>query len=285
MFIPRRPVYKTARSLLPSCLIIFCCLFKIATTDKIPTRELLIIGGTTPPFVMVGLHSHQDEGQVEDATSILSSSTNKTQYGTGSGPVTASELPSNWKGRTREDIDAAFSLAKEYIKSDNLQGSEALLKTDLDGYKQLLGLGSHEVDSVVANLATLYFNNDRRDDAIRSIERIFQDHINANGIHDWDTQRYVSDIVNLLSGCARSEEAKTFLAHARELAETCRPSPVHRQSLGEDWSSLCSFCQGRFDCQKEVPFSSRVQDPNCALCRMVAHIIYSAATETEPGVS
>jgi tetratricopeptide (TPR) repeat protein len=128
-------------------------------------------------------------------------------------------LPLLWNGHTRSDVHRIFLNAQNLARTGDLETAEAMLKTSVSGYKYLLGPTHEETSKVIFTIATFYFERDRLQDAYQTLEESCRLHLQTAGIYDRRSQQHVHNVVELLNGWNRQDDALAFLARAGELAK------------------------------------------------------------------
>jgi tetratricopeptide (TPR) repeat protein len=135
-----------------------------------------------------------------------------------------------WNGNTRSDVHNMFLSAKQHIRSGNSEQAELLLRRAVQGYGHLVGPTHEDTNAVVATLATLYFESDRLADAYKVIEQSCRVHIEKAGIHDRRAQQHITDMIQLLHGWNREDDALAFLARAQEIATASHNGSAKRDT-------------------------------------------------------
>jgi tetratricopeptide (TPR) repeat protein len=131
-------------------------------------------------------------------------------------------LPLLWNGHTRSDVHRIFHNAQSLARTGDFETAEAMLKKSVPGYKYLLGPTHEETSKVVFTIATFYFERDRFQDAYQMLEESCRIHLQTAGIYDRRNQQHVQNVVELLNGWNREDDALAFLARAGELAKKSR---------------------------------------------------------------
>ncbi|KAJ4365557.1 hypothetical protein N0V83_008176 [Neocucurbitaria cava] len=140
-------------------------------------------------------------------------------------------LPLMWNGKTRSDVHALFLNAQNCARNGDSEAAEAMFRSAVTGYKYLLGPAHEETNKVVYILATFYYGQDRLPEAYKIIEHSCRDHVETLGIQHRRTQQHITNVVELLHGWNKGDDALAFLARAKELAESInsRTNTIRRQ--------------------------------------------------------
>ncbi|KAH8884179.1 hypothetical protein GQ53DRAFT_830103 [Thozetella sp. PMI_491] len=130
------------------------------------------------------------------------------------------ELPLSYKGLSRVDLLAMWELARSGVQGSVPDEKERLLLQVLDGLSYLQGATNEETNKVAYALADLYVQAGRGAEGDKVLERQTQAHINAFGFAHRKTKQHVLQVVELLNGWNRQEDALGLLSRAREMQES-----------------------------------------------------------------
>jgi tetratricopeptide (TPR) repeat protein len=133
------------------------------------------------------------------------------------------QLPLMWNGHTRSDVHALFQQAGELARHRDPSRAESLFQDAVKGYQRLVGPMHEETSKVVFTLATFYFEQDHLAKAYSLLEKNGRIYLKNLGIHHRRTQQHVADIVQLLHGWGKEDDALAFLARASEPTLQTRP--------------------------------------------------------------
>lgn len=146
------------------------------------------------------------------------------------------ELSLTWRGHTREELVHIFEMARSYAKSD-FQKAEDNFSTALEGYGYLLGATHSETVKVAFAMASFYAEHGRTSDCDEKVEEVCRCHISKYGMEDRRTQQVILQVVEILNGWNRRDDALAFLARSKDLAideaEGGSTSKVERHRRGK----------------------------------------------------
>jgi tetratricopeptide (TPR) repeat protein len=128
-------------------------------------------------------------------------------------------LPLMWNGHNRSDVHAMFQQARIFARNGDTDSAEALFQNSVKGYQHLIGPMHEETNKVVFALATFYFEQDHLEKAYNTLEKSGGNHLRGRGIQDRRTQQHIANIVQLLHGWGKEDDALAFLARAKEATE------------------------------------------------------------------
>ena len=131
----------------------------------------------------------------------------------------AQDLLLGWNGNSRSGLIAMFQEAQSCASHADGEKAERLFLTALKGYGVLLGPTHEESTKVAIAVANFFTVQGRPNDADKIVEDLCQHHIEKFGIQNRRTQQVVLQVVELLSGCERRNDALAFLGRTKELAE------------------------------------------------------------------
>lgn len=132
-----------------------------------------------------------------------------------------SEIPSlTWNGRTVLDIKLLFEAANVSNRQGEVAAAETMFEAAVEGYQYLLGPAHDTTNTAVMALATFYIEHDRMPDAYRVMEECFRRHIEQFGVDDKRTSQYVMNIVELLNGSNKQDDAMALLERAQSLLQS-----------------------------------------------------------------
>jgi len=135
------------------------------------------------------------------------------------GEAEINPLPLVWEGKTQDDIHNIFLEAQRQIRDGQTNNSEEMLNIAITGYEYLLGPIHEETVKVSFTLATFFVEQNRIPEAYKVIERSSRLHFEQLGIDHKRTQQHIMNVVELLNGWNRNDDALAFLGRAKELAE------------------------------------------------------------------
>ena len=128
-------------------------------------------------------------------------------------------LPTSWHGYTISDVVAVFASARRSAGQGNPEKAIADFSTALEGYQHLLGPTHEDTAKVAFAMASFYTEQNRSTDADQIIQDICRSYIVKFGIEHRRTQQLIMQIVELLTGWNRDDDASTFLTRVEELEE------------------------------------------------------------------
>ena len=132
----------------------------------------------------------------------------------------APEIPLSWEGHSRSDLIALFGSARSHASYGDYAMAEDMFLRALEGYGHMLGPTHEDARKVAFALASFYAGQGRMTDANEVIQKSCRQHITKFGIHHRRTQQFIMQVMELLNGWNRPEDALAFLARSKELAET-----------------------------------------------------------------
>jgi tetratricopeptide (TPR) repeat protein len=162
-----------------------------------------------------------------DEVMTISSSSSSDEWESES-ETDANPLPLMWNGNTQSDVQTLFLNARNRARDGDAATAEAMLQSAVTGYSYLLGPAHEETNKVVNTLATFYYEHDRLQDAYKVLEKSCRAHVRKLGMQDRRTYQHILNVVELLHGWNKGDDALAFLARAKELAEQgdSRTSPT-----------------------------------------------------------
>jgi len=131
-------------------------------------------------------------------------------------------LSLNFNGKSLSDLGKSLLAARGYAQSqEELLAEETYIET-FNGFQHLLGRTHSDVAKVGYELATFYWQQNRKIEADAIFESMTAAHISSLGMDDRKTQQHILHVAELLNSWHRGEDGLAFLSHARELAEVAR---------------------------------------------------------------
>jgi tetratricopeptide (TPR) repeat protein len=161
-----------------------------------------------------------------------------------------SKLTLTWRGHSRGDLQDMWRTARDYRNSGKFNEAEGMFLQVFLGLSHLLGNTNEDTTKVAYNLADLYADSGRMKEAIDTIEKVIQNHINQWGYEDKQTQQTVLHAVELLNGWNRPADALALLSLSRELLKSSSRSRNARRAHNQ------ANKKGKA-AQKPIPIDSR----------------------------
>ena len=149
--------------------------------------------------------------------------------------VTERRLPLSWHGHSAADLQTMLGMARDSRNIGAIDEAEDMFQQVLLGMAHISGKTNGDRVTVAYNLADLYADSSRINDAISVIEEVIQDHLSVYGCEDAKTQQNVLHAVELLNGWNRPADALALISLSCELLNS---SSRHRQTrVGEGIAS------------------------------------------------
>ena len=108
-------------------------------------------------------------------------------------------------------------MARDSRNAGALDEAENMFQQTLIGMNHVRGKTNEDTVKVAYNLADLYADSGRMEDAVGILEKVIQNHISRYGLEDAKTQQNVLHAVELLNGWNRHTDALSLLSLAKEL--------------------------------------------------------------------
>ncbi|MCJ1381030.1 hypothetical protein MMC17_004139 [Xylographa soralifera] len=128
------------------------------------------------------------------------------------------KLTLNWRGHSRAELVAIFDMAQSHTRRMDSERTEAMFLKALKGYGYLLGPTHEDATKVAFAVASFYAEQGRDTDTDKIIENLCQQYLNRFGIEHRRSQQLILQVVELLNGWNRHDDALAFLAHSAEVA-------------------------------------------------------------------
>ncbi|KAF1913313.1 hypothetical protein BDU57DRAFT_522148 [Ampelomyces quisqualis] len=183
----------------------------VSTPSGVIYQTPINVDTTSPESALT---PHEKSGEADE--NMASSSSDEWEY---ESDADSNALPLVWENKTRADVHALFVNARRHAQDGDAEGAERMLKTALSGYNHLLGPTHEETNKVVHTLATLYYEHDRLQDAYQLLEQSCKAYVKKVGMQDRRAYQQVLNVVELLHGWNKGDDALAFLARAKDLAE------------------------------------------------------------------
>jgi len=131
------------------------------------------------------------------------------------------EIPFSWEGHSRSNRTALFGSARSHAShSDHAMAEEKFLRA-LEGYGHMLGPTHENARKAAFELASFYAGQGRITDANKVIEKLCRQHITKFGVHHRRTQQFIMQVVELLNGWNRPEDALAFEGFLKTIIDRC----------------------------------------------------------------
>ena len=144
---------------------------------------------------------------------------------TNSRVLDGSKISLTWHGHSRSDLHDMWRTAINHRNAGRSNEAEAMLHQVFLGMGHVLGKTNQDTVEVAYNLADLYAESDRMDEAIAMIEKVIEYHMTIYGNKNPRTQQNVLHAVELLNGWNRQADALGLLSLSKELLESSSGAP------------------------------------------------------------
>jgi tetratricopeptide (TPR) repeat protein len=128
-------------------------------------------------------------------------------------------LPLGFNGRSASELGGLLIAARNYAQAGRTLLAEETYTQSLEGFQHVLGQLHATTVKAAFELATFYFQQNRKADADQILEQLTTTHIRLLGFEDRRTKQHILHIGELLNSLRREEDALAFLSHAHELAQ------------------------------------------------------------------
>lgn len=145
-------------------------------------------------------------------------------------PLNGSKFTLRWRGHSSADLHAMWRTATSYRNAGRANEAEDMLHQVFLGLSQVLGKTNEDTVKVAYNLADLYAESGRMDEAIAMIEEVIEYHLTTYGWKDQKTQQNVLHAVELLNGWNRQTDALSLLSLSKELLKSSYSAPNAREA-------------------------------------------------------
>lgn len=139
-------------------------------------------------------------------------------------PFVRTKLALTWQGYSRTDLQEMWRIALKSRNDGRFGEAEDIFKKLYLGLSRVLGKTNEDTTKAAYNLADLYADSNRMNEASDVLENIIQDHINVCGYEDRKTQQNILHAVELLNGWNRQADALGLLSLSGELLQSSRYS-------------------------------------------------------------
>ena len=129
-------------------------------------------------------------------------------------------LALRWHGYSRTDLQEMWRTALRYRNTGKVDEAEHMLFQVFMGLCHVLGKTNDDTVKVAYNLADLYADCSRMEEAVDILEKVIQNHLGTYGCRDKRTQQTLLHIVELLNGWNREADALGLLSLSQELLES-----------------------------------------------------------------
>lgn len=140
-------------------------------------------------------------------------------------PLDGSKLTLTWHGHSRADLQDMWRTAISDRNAGRANEAEDMLHQVFLGMGHVLGKTNEDTVKAAYNLADLYADSGRMDEAIAMIEKVIEYHRTTYGYEDLRTQQNVLHAVELLNGWNRQADALGLLSLSKELLQSCSGAP------------------------------------------------------------
>ncbi len=145
-------------------------------------------------------------------------------------PLNESKLTLTWHGHSRADLHDMWRMAIDSRNAGRSNEAEKLLHQVFLGLGHVLGKTNEDTVKAAYNLADLYADSGRVDEAIAMIEKVIEYHLTAYGHKHRRTQQNVLQAVELLNGWNREADALGLLSLSKELLQSSSGAPNAREA-------------------------------------------------------
>lgn len=148
------------------------------------------------------------------------------------------DLPLQWNGLTRAHLISTWAEGRTHLHQGRLQNAKELLEQAREGLAYPNGATNEDVKKVAYELVDIYTQQGSAEAANGMLEQMMQAHIDTWGVEDKRTQQHVLDVVQILNGCNRQEDALALLSRSKEITEVksgrSRRNRNRRRRKGKD---------------------------------------------------
>ena len=145
-------------------------------------------------------------------------------------PLDRSRLTLSWGGHSRADLQDMWRKAINCRNAGRSNEAEEILNQVFLGMGHVLGKTNMDTVKVAYNLADIYADSGRMNEAIDIIEKMIDHHLITYGCKDRRTQQHVLHAVELLNGWNRQADALGLLSLSKELLHTSSATPKARKA-------------------------------------------------------
>ena len=135
-------------------------------------------------------------------------------------PLDGRKLTLSWRGHSRTDLQDMWRMAINCRNEGKSHEAEELLNQVFLGMSHVLGKTNADTVKVAYNLADIYADTGRMNEAITTIEKMIEYHLVIYGCMDRRTQQHVLHAVELLNGWNRQADALGLLSLSQELLDS-----------------------------------------------------------------
>ena len=134
-----------------------------------------------------------------------------------SGPLDGRRLTLTWQRLSRADLQDMWRRAINCRNASRSNEAEEMLNRVFLGMCHVLGKTNMDTVKVAYNLADIYADSGRMDQAIAMVEKMIEYHLITYGYEDRRTQQHVLHAVELLNNWNRQADALGLLSLSKEL--------------------------------------------------------------------
>lgn len=133
----------------------------------------------------------------------------------------APEIPLSWERHSRSNRIALSGSARSHASHGDYTMAEDMFLRALEGYGHMLGPTHEDARKAAFALASFYAGQGRMTDANEVIEKLCRQHITKFGVHHRRTQQFIVQVVELLNGWNRPEDALAFERFLKTIIDRC----------------------------------------------------------------
>jgi hypothetical protein len=138
-----------------------------------------------------------------------------------------------WDGKSKSEIDAVYQRSKQQVQAGNFHEAKEGYRQTLGGYAELLGLTHENTNTVAYELADLYAQMNRMDEADKVLDWMSEKHTERWGMRHKRIREHMVQVSDLLESWSRIDDAVALtsrMADSYELSEVL-PVAAPRNSL------------------------------------------------------
>ena len=153
-----------------------------------------------------------------------------------------------WDGKRKSDLDAIYQKAKQLFQAGKFHNAEEGYLQTLGGYEAFLGPTHKDTNTVAYELADLYAQINRMDEADRVLEWMSEHHLEKWDIRHKNIRAHMVQVADLLESWSRIDDA---VALTSRMAENYDQSSIYTSVRAGDPST------GQFSWQHQDVDSAR----------------------------
>ena len=148
-----------------------------------------------------------------------------------------------WDGKRKTDIDEVYQRSKRLFQAGSFHDAEEGYLQALGGYEALLGTTDKETNAVAYELADLYAQINRMDEADKVLDWMSEKHAKRWGIRHKNIREHMVQVADLLESWSRIDDA---VALTKRMADSYEMSSIFH-SANHDKAHLSQFPSQRME--------------------------------------